>query len=299
MKKIQQMRASNTSDVSTMEEEEFNPRASLKHEDLEEDRRLIKKKIKQKIQKHRQLDNSARSDPDYYDPENLRNDSFDDGFEEDDDDRIDEEHVFRAVKAAHEQDEELIGGRDGQEALEAALSSPPTAWWAMRKQWQKRRNSLGFGGKGGGGRRGGRRNGRHGYSKHCRPYFEPSNGSSLQTHQHRFRSRRPPRHVDRSTEHGLHRPILSSKFQRHRPPRPKSKETRQKETIESSAPHALRVQGGGSKTKIATNCLHCCCHVWGVFIHVLFGTEEIIALCHGGQSHEFVGLFGGGENDGE
>mmetsp|Transcript_9818 Transcript_9818/g.21187 ORF Transcript_9818/g.21187 Transcript_9818/m.21187 type:complete len:768 (+) Transcript_9818:80-2383(+) len=122
----------------------YDPRDELQH-----DRRLIMKKIQAHRRQNLSKNGNASSG-------GLRNSDTSgmisvsdhpsprDSFDEDDEDQ---DNVFEAVKAAHEQDEELIGGRDGQEALEAALSSPPTGWWAMRKQWQKRRGSFVFGGK--------------------------------------------------------------------------------------------------------------------------------------------------------
>ncbi len=122
-----------------------DPRDELQH-----DRRLIMKKL----QAHRRQNLSKNGNESF---SGFRNSEISgmmsvsdhpptrDSFDEDDD--ADQDIVFEAVKAAHEHDEELIGGRDGQEALEAALSSPPTGWWDMRKQWQKRRGSFVFGGK--------------------------------------------------------------------------------------------------------------------------------------------------------
>jgi len=64
---------------------------------------------------------------------------------------------LRNMRSAHAHDEQLIGGRiedggdEGLEAMNQALTSPPVAWWAMRKQWQKRRgNMLNFVGLGNG-----------------------------------------------------------------------------------------------------------------------------------------------------
>ena len=64
---------------------------------------------------------------------------------------------LRNMRSAHAHDEQLIGGRiedggdEGLEAMNQALTSPHVAWWAMRKQWQKRRgNMLNFVGLGNG-----------------------------------------------------------------------------------------------------------------------------------------------------
>lgn len=138
-----------------------NLRASMLREDLDEDRRQIMKKIQQRrrTQSKKKLaeqhkDGGKDSPAEYYGNSETsgytQNTSYDvvdqdAGFEESY--SIDED-LFHEVQAAHQEDEERIGGRiedgqeDGLEAMNQALTSPPVAWWAMRKQWQKRRGGM-------------------------------------------------------------------------------------------------------------------------------------------------------------
>lgn len=142
--------------------------------DLQQDRRLIMRKIQRhrrdNLRKSMKANNNSSSDPnkqkndttatigygnsdntgytsdnsdDYFDPEDiLHNDSCHEDLDEDDA----TQSIMKAVKAAHEQDEKFVGGRvdgeEGYEAMNQALTSPPVAWWAMRKQWQKRGKGL-------------------------------------------------------------------------------------------------------------------------------------------------------------
>eukprot|EP01082_Thalassiosira_pseudonana_P007775 g6891.t1 g6891 contig23:1430321-1430869(+) len=154
---------------------QHNLRASMITDaDLQQDRRLIMRKIQRhrrdNLRKSMKANNNSSSDPnkqkndttattgygnsdntgytsdnsdDYFDPEDiLHNDSCHEDLDEDDA----TQSIMKAVKAAHEQDEKFIGGRvdgeEGYEAMNQALTSPPVAWWAMRKQWQKRGKGL-------------------------------------------------------------------------------------------------------------------------------------------------------------
>ena len=113
-------------------------RASMLNDDLQQDRRLIMKKMHARSMRQSIKDTTSQrrrqSDLDYY------NDADND---------LDEELLYE-VQAAHEQhqeDEEIIGGRmeygdEGLDALNNALTSPPTTWWAMRNQWQKKKGNM-------------------------------------------------------------------------------------------------------------------------------------------------------------
>ena len=108
------------------------------NDDLQQDRRLIMKKMHARSMRQSIKDTTSQrrrqSDLDYY------NDADND---------LDEELLYE-VQAAHEQhqeDEEIIGGRmeygdEGLDALNNALTSPPTTWWAMRSQWQKKKGNM-------------------------------------------------------------------------------------------------------------------------------------------------------------
>jgi hypothetical protein len=133
-------------------------------DDLEQDRRLINQKLQLRRSKLQQQHNNYQEEEeeedqsvlDYYynnnqnDLDNYYNDG---GVDHDDNNNnmmmTQEEYVLRQ---AHEQDEQLIGGKvhhdntEGLEAMNQALTSPPVAWWAKRKQWQKNKRML-FGGE--------------------------------------------------------------------------------------------------------------------------------------------------------
>ncbi|KAL7527300.1 hypothetical protein ACHAXR_005110 [Thalassiosira sp. AJA248-18] len=149
-------------------DDQTNLRASVHNEDLQQDRRLIMKKMKQrrraqavaKAKKEgsgdgaaghldKQSDGTEYNENSSYDNDEASQDIYfnDSSFHDED---------LRDMKAAHEEDEQLIGGgiedQEGLDAMNQALTSPPVAWWAMRKQWQKRRGTMqkfvGMGGDG-------------------------------------------------------------------------------------------------------------------------------------------------------
>ncbi|KAL9189072.1 hypothetical protein ACHAXT_011562 [Thalassiosira profunda] len=137
-------------------------RGSMLAEEVEEDRRLIMRKIQARRRQNR-LARSQALDADAIDDAasaaagHSRRVSeatglstyADDGEIMVMDSSFDEDLI--EMQAAHEEDEQLIGGRieecganeeENLEAMNQALTSPPVAWWAMRKQWQKRRGEL-------------------------------------------------------------------------------------------------------------------------------------------------------------
>lgn len=134
---------------------------SAHSDDLEQDRRLINKKLqlrksKQKYEKEEEEDDQSVLD--YYNNSSNRHNIMNSGDDleqyyteaggvDDHQDAVDQEYLLRQ---AHEQDEQIIGGNvhdeSGFEAMNQALTSPPVAWWAKRKQWQKKRPSFGGGG---------------------------------------------------------------------------------------------------------------------------------------------------------
>jgi len=167
-----------------------NFRHSMMNNDLQQDRRLIMKKIQHRKRSQRQsqrllqsetsqgaADGNKEGEPqqqqrnnvdEYHGQSGITQTMSDDNEDSLDDDgyyrdETFDEELLRDVKEAHQQDEQLLGGRieDGQEegleAMNQALTSPPTQWWAMRKQWQKRQGNvmsmMGMGGRGGGGGR--------------------------------------------------------------------------------------------------------------------------------------------------
>ena len=112
--------------------------------DLEQDRRLINQKLQLRRSKQQQEAEEEEDDQsvlDYYNNTGSRRNIYGDSNLDIDDGVTEEEYLLRQ---AHAQDEQMIGGKvDGTEGLEAmnqALTSPPVAWWAKRKQWQKKRN---------------------------------------------------------------------------------------------------------------------------------------------------------------
>lgn len=125
-------------------------RQSHNSDDLEQDRRLINKKLQLRRSRQtttQQADEEEEDDPsvlDYYYNSNNNNndimDDFDTFYENNGGDGTDVEEYM--LRQAHEHDEQLIGGKvvteEGFEAMNQALTSPPVAWWAKRKQWQKR-----------------------------------------------------------------------------------------------------------------------------------------------------------------
>lgn len=129
-------------------------RQSHNSDDLEQDRRLINKKLQlrrsRQTTSQQQEDEEEEDDPSvldyYYNNNNNNNDindvDFDTFYENNGGDGADMEEYM--LRQAHEHDEQLIGGKvvteEGFEAMNQALTSPPVAWWAKRKQWQKRRS---------------------------------------------------------------------------------------------------------------------------------------------------------------
>ena len=128
-------------------------RQSHNSDDLEQDRRLINKKLQLRRSRQtttqQQEDEEEEDDPSvleyYYNSNNDINDDFDTFYENNGGDGADVEKYM--LRQAHEHDEQLIGGKvvteEGFEAMNQALTSPPVAWWAKRKQWQKRRSAGG------------------------------------------------------------------------------------------------------------------------------------------------------------
>ena len=139
-----------------------NLRASMLNEEAEQDRRLIMKKMAQRQRSirlskkklstatsgRRHSERSGFSSSQQHNDDDLEDSSFNESstFNDEDIESINEEILYE-VQAAHEQhaeDEEVIGGRmeygdEGIDACSQALTSPPATWWAMRKQWQKRK----------------------------------------------------------------------------------------------------------------------------------------------------------------
>jgi len=151
--------------------------------DLEQDRRLINQKLQLRRSKQNyEEEEDDQSLLDYYYNHNKHNDNyyFDGNNDEqqlldlvdhhhhgDHDVVMDQELLLRQ---AHEQDEQMIGGKvtttvnendhdspnnsnhnDGLDACNQALTTMPAAWWAKRKQWQKR-PVMGISSRGGFGR---------------------------------------------------------------------------------------------------------------------------------------------------
>lgn len=137
------------------------------NDDLEQDRRLLNQKLQLRKSRQQQsyVEEDLEDDPsvlDYYnynknsDWDNNNNISNGGGENYYNDVNIGEGNdgidVEDYLRQAHEHDEQLIGGRvpeEGFEAMNQALTSPPVAWWAKRKQWQKRNNGLGSSGRSG------------------------------------------------------------------------------------------------------------------------------------------------------
>lgn len=118
-------------------------RASMLNEDAQRDRRLIMKKMQQRQRSIRQSQKDAAK------AERRNSIQSGDGsnsiIEDDDNDSVNEELLYeiQAAHEAHAEDEELIGyGDEGIDAIQASLTSPPSTWWAMRKQWQKRKGNV-------------------------------------------------------------------------------------------------------------------------------------------------------------
>lgn len=137
-------------------------------DDLEQDRRLINQKLQLRRSKQQQNYEEEEDDQsvlDYYNNSgggSTRNLYGDDYLDFDHGDDIDQEEFL--LRQAHEQDEQMIGGKvvhtttdthsdtntsnhhhhheeeEGLEACNQALTTMPAAWWAKRKQWQKRRD---------------------------------------------------------------------------------------------------------------------------------------------------------------
>ncbi|KAL3809212.1 hypothetical protein ACHAXA_005419 [Cyclostephanos tholiformis] len=138
-----------------------NLRSSMNSEDIEEDRRLIMRKIQQR---RRGGDRAAGGDgpPSRPSMDSSRG-AFSEGddYGEDEDDyvglgsdrngpAIDDEGgiLLREAREWHMRDELSIGGKveedggdreEGLEAMKRALTNRPVSWWGMRKQWQRRR----------------------------------------------------------------------------------------------------------------------------------------------------------------
>ena len=156
-----------------MDDKALRASTAMQPEDLEQDRRLIMKKLQQRrrsealrktqeTSKRRLSDASGsggsggRSGRFVTHPEGGRYNQHNDSFEQEEDVVLMEQQYLHDAlvedrneyNAAHAQDEQLIGGRiedeeqEGLEAMNQALTSPPVAWWAMRKQWQKRRGNM-------------------------------------------------------------------------------------------------------------------------------------------------------------
>eukprot|EP00985_Skeletonema_marinoi_P011127 scaffold5267_cov135-Skeletonema_marinoi.AAC.13 len=132
-------------------------------DDLEQDRRLINQKLQlRRSKQHQNYPEEEEDDQsvlDYYNnninssSRNINTSSVQDGnyyYDNQDEKDIDinngeitdEEYLLRQQ---HEQDEQMIGGKvhdtpEGLEAMNQALTTMPAAWWAKRKQWQKRRS---------------------------------------------------------------------------------------------------------------------------------------------------------------
>jgi len=152
-------------------------RASQLQSDLQQDRRKILKKIQQRQKSQRLLSNKDGEGGDTNDANAAAfdNDDFSSDIPDIDSNPSYDMQLLRDVRAAHEEDEQYIRGgkgsriggggggggmsggpgagdidEEGLEAMNQALTSPPTQWWAMRKQWQKRRgnviNMMGLGG---------------------------------------------------------------------------------------------------------------------------------------------------------
>jgi hypothetical protein len=148
----------------------------MNSDDLEEDRRLIMRKVQQR--RNRGGHNRADYRPSQPSMDSSRGGGFSDRDEcgeddeddcvvsgnrpggrraavddEDSDDDDDEDDggggiLLREARELHMRDEISIGGRveedgdgreEGLEAMTRALTNLPASWWVMRKQWQRRR----------------------------------------------------------------------------------------------------------------------------------------------------------------
>jgi hypothetical protein len=114
------------------------------HDSFTSEERIDRREIYRKLQRHRQerkLHNSDRQDEeDNVLLENYEdhNESYTSFLPENNEDCLQEE-------------EEVVDDEEDYEAMNRALSSPPVAWWQMRKQWQNKPNVaklLGLGGAG-------------------------------------------------------------------------------------------------------------------------------------------------------
>eukprot|EP00956_Cyclotella_meneghiniana_P043208 scaffold258008_cov103-Cyclotella_meneghiniana.AAC.2 len=104
------------------------------------DRLEIQRKLQKRQENKLRISGASIATPgdnvlsDGYGGNNIQNDNNESSYHESNGDEM--------GYSNHDEEEESILGEEDYEAMNQALSSPPVAWWQMRKQWQHNKNSI-------------------------------------------------------------------------------------------------------------------------------------------------------------